>query len=139
MKFRYKIGFFLAFLVLFGTVAAGYEISYRHVMERQMTNHAQELAEAETDTTGIGKNGNTDGISNSASVATEGEAAEADTFYLKELHGFVAVYLKDGKTMYELTDIALSELPEEMQKEIRTGKTVESTEELYGFLENYSS
>lgn len=138
MKFRYKIGFFLAFLVLFGTVAAGYEISYRHVMDRQMAQHTQELSQGETGT-GMKGNENTNGISNSASVAAEGEAAEADTFYLKELHGFVAVYLKDGKTMYELTDIALSELPAEMQKEIRMGKTVESTEELYGFLENYSS
>lgn len=138
MKFRYKIGFFLAFLVLFGTVAAGYEISYRHVMDRQMTQRTQELTQGETGTDMKG-NRNTNRISNSASVAAEGEAAEADTFYLKELHGFVAVYLKDGKTMYELTDIALSELPAEMQKEIRMGKTVESTEELYGFLENYSS
>lgn len=138
MKFRYKIGFFLAFLVLFGTVAAGYEISYRHVMDRQMAQHTQELSQGETGT-GMKGNRNTNGISNSASVAAEGKTAEADTFYLKELHGFVAVYLKDGKTMYELTDIALSELPAEMQKEIRMGKTVESTEELYGFLENYSS
>ena len=138
MKFRYKIGFFLAFLVLFGTVAAGYEISYRHVMDRQMTQRTQELTQGETGT-GMKGNRNTNRISNSDSVAAEGEAAEADTFYLKELHGFVAVYLKDGKTMYELTDIALSELPAEMQKEIRMGKTVESTEELYGFLENYSS
>lgn len=138
MKFRYKIGFFLVFLVLFGTVAAGYEISYRHVMDRQMTQRTQELTQGETGT-GMKGNGNTNRISNSASVAAEGEVAEADTFYLKELHGFVAVYLKDGKTMYELTDIALSELPAEMQKEIRMGKTVESTEELYGFLENYSS
>lgn len=138
MKFRYKIGFFLAFLVLFGTVAAGYEISYRHVMDRQMTQRTQELTQGETGT-GMKGNRNTNRISNSASVAAEGEVAEADTFYLKELHGFVAVYLKDGKTMYELTDIALSELPAEMQKEIQMGKTVESTEELYGFLENYSS
>lgn len=138
MKFRYKIGFFLAFLVLFGTVAAGYEISYRHVMDRQMAQYTQELAEGKNGT-GIGENRNMDRNSNSASVTTEGEAAEADTFYLKELHGFVAVYLEDEKTVYELTDIALSELPEEMQKEICTGKVVASTEELYGFLENYSS
>ena len=45
MKFRYKIGFFLAFLVLFGIVAAGYEISYRHVMDRQMAQHTQELSQ----------------------------------------------------------------------------------------------
>ena len=138
MKFRYKICFFLAFLVLFGTVVAGYEISYRHVMDRQMAQRTQELTQGETGT-GMKGNRNTNRISNSASVAAEGEAAEADTFYLKELQGFVAVYLKDGKTMYELTDIALSELPAEMQKEIRMGKTVESTEELYGFLETYSS
>ena len=51
----------------------------------------------------------------------------------------LAVYLQDGQTLYEYTDISVQELPEELQEEIISGKRIETTEELYGFLENYSS
>ena len=60
-------------------------------------------------------------------------------YYLKELHGYVAVYLSDGETLYELTEISCSSLPKEVQEAVWTGKYVETTRELYGFLENYSS
>ena len=43
------------------------------------------------------------------------------------------------KTTYEYTDIHYDELPELLRQEIRNGKYIESTAELYGFLENYSS
>ena len=60
-------------------------------------------------------------------------------FYLKELHGFVVVYLEDKKTIYEFTEIPLSDLPEEVRQEIAQGKQIATAEELYAFLENYSS
>ena len=43
------------------------------------------------------------------------------------------------KTVYEYTDISLEDLPENLQKEIQNGKYIETSESLYGFLENYSS
>ena len=43
------------------------------------------------------------------------------------------------KTVYEYTDISLEGLPENLQKEIQNGKYIETSESLYGFLENYSS
>ena len=43
------------------------------------------------------------------------------------------------KTVYEYTDISLEGLPENLQKEIQNGKYIETSENLYGFLENYSS
>ena len=46
---------------------------------------------------------------------------------------------KDKTTIYELTEIPLTDLPEEIQQEIIKGKYVETAEELYAFLENYSS
>ena len=60
-------------------------------------------------------------------------------YYLKELNGYVVVYLSDKKTVYEYTDISLEDLPENLQKEIQNGKYIETSESLYGFLENYSS
>lgn len=53
--------------------------------------------------------------------------------------GFVVVYHTDRKTLYAATDILLKELPEELQQEIQNGKMIDSEEQLYNFLENYSS
>ena len=64
---------------------------------------------------------------------------EDDGYYLAEKNGYVVVYLSDKKTVYEYTDILFRDLPEDLQAEIETGKPVENTELLYGFLENYSS
>ncbi|MGI6070634.1 MAG: hypothetical protein ACOYBE_09425 [Blautia sp.] len=61
------------------------------------------------------------------------------TYYLKEEDGNVVVYKGDKKTVFEPTQIALNSLPEKLQKEIREGKFIDSEEELYNFLENYSS
>ena len=69
----------------------------------------------------------------------KGQALKDDCYYLKELNGYVVVYLSDKKTVYEYTDISLEDLPENLQKEIQNGKYIETSESLYGFLENYSS
>ena len=60
-------------------------------------------------------------------------------FYLCELQGFVAVYLSDRKTIYEFTEIPVTDLPAEVQQEVAEGKYVATVKELYAFLENYSS
>lgn len=60
-------------------------------------------------------------------------------YILLEEKGYVAVYHTDRKTLYASTDILVSELPEELQKEIEEGKYISSEEQLYNFLENYSS
>ena len=53
--------------------------------------------------------------------------------------GVVIVCLHDKKTVYEYTSIEVTELPVTLQNEIKNGKYVESLQDLYGFLENYSS
>ena len=72
-------------------------------------------------------------------ITTKGKAEKNEGYYLKELNGYVTVYLSDKKTIYELTEIPLTDLPEEIQQEVCSGKYIESIKELYGFLENYSS
>ena len=37
------------------------------------------------------------------SISTEGDAVQEDGYYLCGLHGYVAVYLSDKTTIYELT------------------------------------
>lgn len=60
-------------------------------------------------------------------------------YYLVEEFGYVNIYLQDKKTVYEFTDIKIGDLPHELQDEICTGKGVANEQELYDFLENYSS
>ena len=67
--------------------------------------------------------------------ASSGEYA----FYLAEEFGYVIIYQSDMQSVYEYTTIPVSDLPQEIQEELRTGKGVPGERELYDFLENYSS
>lgn len=60
-------------------------------------------------------------------------------FYLKVADHFIIVCEEDGQTLYMNTDILLERLPDSLQREIMAGKPVASEEELYLFLESYSS
>lgn len=124
MKTKYVVGILTAFLIAAGLLAAGYQISYRYVMERQASR-----AEENTSTESIAAKGQ----------AVNEEQKSEEGYYLCELHGYVAVYLSDRSTIYELTDIALTQLPQEVQQEVAEGKYISTDKELYGFLENYSS
>lgn len=73
------------------------------------------------------------------SIETDGYVIKENSFYLFEVNGYVVVFLNDQKTPYEYTDILYDELPLLLQQEIRNGKYIKNLEELYGFLENYSS
>ena len=120
MKTKYVIGFFSCLLLAAVLLTAGYQLSYRHVMDRQ-----EARAEEEASTT--------------ESIAAEGEAVQEDGFYLSELHGYVVVYLSDKTTIYEYTNIVTADLPEDVRQEIEKGKEIRTIKKLYGFLENYSS
>lgn len=60
-------------------------------------------------------------------------------FYLMVADHFIVVYEEDRSTLYMNTDILLERLPDSLQREIMEGKFVASEEELYLFLESYSS
>lgn len=62
-----------------------------------------------------------------------------ENFYLLVENEYINVYYSDLKTVYLYTDILLSDLPEDIQQEILDKKYIESEEELYNFLESYSS
>lgn len=64
---------------------------------------------------------------------------DKDTYYLMVSDHFVMVYCSDKKTLFMNTDILLEQLDDKLQMEIIKGKRMESQEELYNFLESYSS
>lgn len=60
-------------------------------------------------------------------------------YYLYEKNGYVVVFKSDKITPYEYTDILYEDLPDILKQEIQNGKYIKNAEELYGFLENYTS
>lgn len=121
---KYGIGLFTIALVLIAVVTYGYRAEYRY---------SQELVEEGE------KEQTENSISQEKTVSTQGDAQKDELYYLKDLNGYVVVYMNDRTTVYEYTNILISDLPDTYQNEIKNGMIIEGTEKLYGFLENYSS
>ena len=126
MRNKYGIGFFATSIIAMLVITCAYQFSFHKANELAEKIHAQkEQQEIEEES--------------SALVEADGEAMKEDCYYLMEVNGYVVVYLSDKVTPYEYTAIAYDELPPTVRAEVRNGKYIESPEELYGFLENYSS
>ena len=128
MKQKYYIGFFMAVFFIASMLGIGYQMSYQYVMDR---NEAEAQAKREEQAP--------DRPKEEELVTTKGAAQKNEGYYLCELQGYVVVYLSDHETIYEMTEIPLDTLPENVRAEVEAGKYVETARELYGFLENYSS
>lgn len=109
MRRKYSIGFVILTILIVFLFAFIYKISYKKALLDMETRLLEEHQDLE------------------------------DYYYLKSIDGYVTVYFADGETVYEYTTIPINELPEEVQKELKSGKKVESLGQVYGFLENYSS
>lgn len=64
---------------------------------------------------------------------------ETYKFILVNDNNYVTVYELPEYQIYEYTDVILDVLPVELQEEIKAGKYLKNEEELYNFLENYTS
>lgn len=60
-------------------------------------------------------------------------------FYMLAENNLLKVYYEDMITLFISTEITLESLPEDVQVEIMQGKYFETEEELYNYLESYSS
>lgn len=117
MKLKYSIGYFVI------VTAAVLAFIYAYAMNNRLQLEGYtSLEEPEIEIVN----------SNSDDVVSEG-------YYLYESNGYVMVYLFDQTSIFEETDILISSLPEGLQEEIVNGKYIQTSEELYSFLENYSS
>lgn len=63
----------------------------------------------------------------------------SESFYVVAINDLIVVYLEDRQTVYQYTNIRLSQLPEQLQQEIIGVMHVTDEESLYDFLENYTS
>lgn len=125
MRNKYGIGFLSIVLIIALFITSVWQYSYR--LARQKTEARIEAAKE------------MEKYQSEETVTADGHALKEDCFYLKEVNGYVVVFLSDNKTAYEYTDILCEELPESIRQELVNGKYIENQEELYGFLENYSS
>ena len=62
-----------------------------------------------------------------------------NTFYIGVEQNHIVVYLDDKETIYLTTDILLENRSESLQSQIINYMYIEGEEELYHFLESYSS
>jgi len=60
-------------------------------------------------------------------------------FYAKEENGHILIYDIKTQTLYMETGIETNALPEHIQVELKSGIYFENEEQLYSFLESYSS
>lgn len=63
----------------------------------------------------------------------------SESFYLVAINDLIVVYKEDRETVYQYTNIRLSQLPERLQQEIIGVMYIADEESLYDFLENYTS
>lgn len=120
MKNKYRIGFITFTILSILVLSFAYYFSSRSMIN-QLTS--KDVLPKETDTL----------------EPVDGQALKQNCFYVMKLNDYIVVYESDRKTIYEYTDIIFEELPSSLKKEIKNGKYIENLEELYGFLENYSS
>ncbi len=64
---------------------------------------------------------------------------EEDGFLLRAEENYVIVYYADGRNVYMYTSIRMDTLPAETRTEIEKGKTIDSLDNLYSFLESHTS
>lgn len=74
-----------------------------------------------------------------AGVRPKPAAADTTTYALRTKDGYLQVYILETGDFYMETSIVYRLLPEQVQAQIDAGKYFETEEELFGFLENYSS
>ena len=92
MNSKYRIGYLCAGAAFFLFITLAYKMTYDYTMDKYMEKVSERNEDVQK----------ADGIGKTESIAAEGEAVKGGAkkgFYLKELHGFVVVYLEDKKTI----------------------------------------
>lgn len=95
MNSKYRIGFLCAGAAFFLFITLAYKMTYDYTMDKYMEKVSERNEDVQK----------ADGIGKTESIAAEGEAVKGGAkkgFYLKELHGFVVVYLEDKKRFMNL-------------------------------------
>ena len=110
--------------------------------ERVVVVKTYEIKENGTEEEETGKSGTeTEEVEETmqSDMETIGTENAEGVYYLMANGGVVYVYQGDMKTLYLATDITIDQLPDDVRQEILDKKYIKNEEELYNFLESYSS
>lgn len=124
MKKTNRIRIFFVLTAL--TVCVAYYSGYHYMLER---NKEKESITAEENKKEDEK----------LSAVESANMTQPHRYLVMDDDGYLCVYMDNTDTLYMYTDIRTSELPEKLKEEIKTGKVFQNLEELYLFLESYSS
>ena len=136
-KFFYTIGVLLFFSVFIFGYCQFYEIADVRDRIWLLENSQKKQTVKKTENSKLFSETSLPG----ETVLAEGNTEDAGygPFFLKAEKDYVIVYLSDKETIYETSSIRFSSLPAKIREEIKAGKYLKNQQELYSFLENYSS
>ncbi len=134
-----RIGIYFFCVVALGCVTSS--ILYRRSeesneirLEKSASESSEEVHESESESDMPG--GLT--VQGEAIEVSDGKAAE-ERFLIKEEDGYLVIYDRVAMVRYDETTIQLYDLPQRLQEVVADGIYFSNEEELYAFLENYSS
>ena len=134
-----RIGIYFFCVVAFGCVTSS--ILYRRSeeaneirLEKTASENSQETLRTEEKTDIVG-----DSVSGETAVQVSDGKSSDERFLVKEEEGYLVIYDRVSMKRYDETTIQVSDLPKRLQELIEDGLYFSNEEELYAFLENYSS
>lgn len=136
---RKAIGILLAAAVILAVFIFGYWYLGKDRGTPPEEQNGTELVESLPSESEPSRTASGQGAQEEAADGGEEPLTEDYRFLLVNNNNYVAVYQLPENEIYEYTDVILDVLPAELQEEIREGKYLRDEEELYNFLENYTS
>ena len=99
---------------------------------KNITKEETFVYRAETDSTSL--------ADTSAGIYANGKVqTKKETFYLIYSEGRLCIYLGDDKIFYDYADVAVNLMPVEIREQLKYGLYITGEQELYEFLQTYSS
>ena len=121
---------FILFLAGFGVVAYYASKGNDKDIVKEETFHYQPETEYESSAVYNG----------SAGIYANGRGqTEKESFYLIYSEGRVCIYMGDEKIFFDYADVNMDTMPTEIREQLKYGLYVTGEEELYEFLQTYSS
>jgi hypothetical protein len=122
-----------ALLIVVAYLGGRYSGQKQNAQSSMETTQNQSLSAEQSDDTQTDTQKNTQESVESMTQAASG------LYCIKESNGYLVVYDTQTNEVYFETGVKISDLPEELQLEVQEGIYFSNPEELYSFLENYSS
>ena len=99
---------------------------------KNITKEETFVYQAETDSTSL--------ADNSAGIYANGKVqTKKETFYLIYSEDRLCIYRGDDKIFYDYADVAVNLMPVEIREQLKYGLYITGEQELYEFLQTYSS